>query len=179
MTSKLNRTLIAATSFLLIACGQNKNGDSNAIAHSNNDLPNEITTWRAVYFDWSAEEIYPEVSCAVGRVTLRQDRTIEVRDCGEIRKAKISELEAMAFEQKIEPMIASQDKPISCSGVAIADYEQTWKLVNGEGRTVPIFEFNIRNTCGRVSNVDEANDYLYVLKEKYFPRTEEGEYAAE
>lgn len=160
-----------------MACGSAKNAESSATDLQQNTAAaasNEI--WQSIYFDWEAGEVYPEDACAQGRVTLKRDQTLEVQDCGEMRRAKINGSELEAFESRLATVLSSVNDPIQCNGDAIADYAQDWRLVDGNGKLIQVYQFNIENTCGRVANVDQINDYLYELREKYFPRAEEGEY---
>ena len=171
-----DRLVLAATCSLLVGCAPNSKSTSQKTTEAADNTPQEIHSWRAVYFDWEAGEVAPDEACAHGRVTLTSDHTLQVRDCNEVREAKINAVEFAQFEQELQPILESVDRPVTCSGVAIADYSQNWKLVDQNGRAIQVFQFNMSDTCGRVADVNELNDYLYDLKEQYFPRVEEGEY---
>lgn len=176
MMSKIkNLVLFGVGLGFLVACAPAQ--DSNSTS-SSDDSANEtmgVYSWKSVYFDWKADEV-PEDACREGRVTITSDRTLEVRDCGKVRRAKLIESDFAAFEKEIDFVISSLKRPITCNGDAIADYAQNWNLVTDAGETVEFYQFDIENSCGRVQDVNELNDFLYDLKEEYFPRVEEGEY---
>jgi hypothetical protein len=175
-TNIISSSLLAALCTLIVGCAPEKNSEVDE--SNSSEIEESVQAWQSIYFDWVAGEI-PEGACGEGRVTLKSDRTLEVRDCDETRTAKISDAELLEFENAIEQIVSSIEKPISCNGVGIADYEQNWKMIDGDGRIVQIYHSSTKNTCGRVTNVDLATDFLYRTKEKYFPRTEEGVYQDE
>lgn len=174
-TNIFNSIVLAATCSLFVACGSNSQTTSPKSASTAEASQNAIA-WRAIYFGWNEEGEGAENACAQGRVTLKIDGTLQVQDCGEVREAKVSVSDFEQFQAEIQPVLLSVNRPITCNGVSIADYAQNWKLIDQSGRAIQVFRYNVEDTCGRVKDVDQLNDYLYVLREKYFPRIEEGQY---